>query len=356
MGWAACTIADMTEDGGTGDLVLNEGAPSGTCEHTAGVDCDPLYGCVSSYVIECPFEVEANPPDTGVAEAKIEISLSDDDITYTDWAPFRPGTFYCRYFKLKATIYGDPAKDVRPKITRFDPTSAPANTEPTWPGIESVINAVPANPRTGSNYLVGLAPAGQLVGHENERVYIADSTGPTYGLVFFHPVEGQRVYNKATDEEIFYEGTEWVRSDPRKQFGTSVHRHAQGYNAVNGTWNYSIDANQDSNGYEETFSGGLGANGDYIEFKFGLLIGDYTLVAIMRTGPSFGIVDVSLDGVVIASWDLFTPGITRNLRQVITPISVTGAITHTLRFTMNGQNPLSAGFDQALSWFEIFPI
>lgn len=128
------------------------------------------------------------------------------------------------------------------------------------------------------------------------------------------------------------------------------------------TWS-SIDA---SSGVTYTryqsnlrLGGGLGGHssladaddGDYISFYVCLAAGTYTLTVLYDKDNLRGIMEASLDGSVIGTYDAYTAGTTFNAVASFTSVAVATDGVYTFKLALNGKNASSTDYAWAADWF-----
>lgn len=111
------------------------------------------------------------------------------------------------------------------------------------------------------------------------------------------------------------------------------------------TGNVTLSATTDSvQKYNiQVYQSGVPANGDYIEITFPIKAGSYTLFLLGMTEPDAGIINWSIDGVLVATFDGYTAGIVHNVVFTVA-IVIAQSGMHTLRGTISGKNAGSSGF------------
>lgn len=85
------------------------------------------------------------------------------------------------------------------------------------------------------------------------------------------------------------------------------------------------------------------ANGDYLEFTISLVPGTYKFVLVYSQGNNGGKLDLSVDGVDIAT-GIDCYGSSSDLQSVTTGVSVVGGFDVQVRITVNGKNASSSGY------------
>jgi len=345
------TKTNMTVSGA--DLELDEGAIEGSYNTTS-----QDTGAIQWWRIEVECKVTATPADTGHSWWKIEIDTSNNNIAWNGWELYVWGGEYsCRYYKIKVTVYGEPASDQRPKINLLEDVFYGAESVPCPAKIIQVINQPAGGETRGDRHRVGAAGAGAYTGYEGWLATCTEGDGPSFR--FHKPEEGQRVWNTDTNRcDLQDENGNWVIWDPRMVCPFRQTMLAQGYEAVNGIWGYAIDGLQDSNGY--ITNAAADNDGDYVDYNVGLLIGSYDLRLCTTTGANHGICKIYIDPpaaagtTLVATFDLFA-GAANNVVQTQAAISIATAGTKTVRLKVDGKNGGSGGHELEISWVEIWP-
>lgn len=114
------------------------------------------------------------------------------------------------------------------------------------------------------------------------------------------------------------------------------------YNSQSGSWTWGLHANQAMQGW---FFVASPIDGDSLTFKVALPPGTYTLRLLVSTTSTSGVLDVDVDGVEKATFDLYDAGLSYNVLKTQTGIVVAapgGVIDLVLR--IDGKNGSSAGF------------
>jgi len=117
-----------------------------------------------------------------------------------------------------------------------------------------------------------------------------------------------------------------------------------------GTWEYVYDEYQFAEGMIYNSSN---VNGDNISYKIGVMPGTYTLIFFAKTHPAYGIVDITIDDVEIASFDLYNAN-NDNVRQVETGIVISNPGLKTLKLTVDGKNVLSSNYFVAFTYITLY--
>lgn len=129
------------------------------------------------------------------------------------------------------------------------------------------------------------------------------------------------------------------------------------YSAIGqGTWAPVIDANLIANQWKNVCYGNLGAvaNGDELDYKAYLSEGTYTLKIICATTSSQGILDIDIDAVEVASFDMYSAAYTYNVIKTETGISVAVSGLKTITARVDGKNGASSNYAVRLSTIELY--
>jgi len=345
------TKTNMTVVGA--DLQLDAGEIVGSYD-TGSQD----KGSVQWWYIEVECKVEESPAATGHSSWKIEINTSTDNVLWDGWQLYHEAEYYCRYYKLRVTVEGDPPTAQRPKLTRLE-DCARAAALPTRPApVIEERNAPTGSETRGDRYVVGTG-GGDFAGYDEWIVECEDGSTPSWR--FAKPVEGTKIWFQDVNTTYLYdENSNWVVEDSRKTSPFRQTMMGQAYETQGGVWTYTIDNNQDSNGYETTTGGS--AQNDYIDFNIGLQIGTYDLRLMTCTGGNCAIITAYLDPIgsagttSIGTMDCYVAGaLNNNVAKNIAAFSVTTAGSKVLRLKAATQNPLSGGWDMYITWVEIWP-
>lgn len=336
MGWASVTLTAMTEDG-SGDAVLNEGAYSGVIEtnakdHTTN---DLRY----LYVLA---QVEENPADTGSPTFKIEISTSTDAVSYSDYRLFTEGEYTCRAYKLKLTVYGDPVKGQRPKVTAFESAAAPIDARPVLPNVQSTENSPPAGGLIGDCYMVGTG-SGAWTGFDNSVMRCLEAKTPTYRRII--PRTGALVYHETDAVWQFYNGSTWEDWDTRTVSTGHITILGHAYSTITGIWAYSIDANQALSG---TYYNASVANADEIDYKTCLKKATYTMVVLYKTTSASGILKIYHTSIgaptLLTTIDMYSGATVNNCESRSTGLAFTSVGLYDILCVVTGKNASSSGY------------
>ena len=134
--------------------------------------------------------------------------------------------------------------------------------------------------------------------------------------------------------------------------GSDVFLPGWNWDAVNqGSWAKYIDSNYMYNGYVKS---NPAANGDEIDFKAYMSAGTYTLKMMALTYNSAGIVDIDIDGVEVASFDLYNASVVRNAVQTQANITVSAAGVKTITFRIDGKNASSSGYITVFQYLHFY--
>jgi len=115
-----------------------------------------------------------------------------------------------------------------------------------------------------------------------------------------------------------------------------------GYWAIGqGTWAYSLTASQFMYGF---FINNPAADLDNLSWRAYMAAGTYTVTLLTRTGPTMGIAKILIDGVEVASWDLYTAGIVYNVQKRQIGITLALSALRTITYKVDGQNASSTGY------------
>jgi len=114
------------------------------------------------------------------------------------------------------------------------------------------------------------------------------------------------------------------------------------YHAIGqGTWALAIDSLSWNNGLFQNTSGN---DGDSIDYKVFMAKGTYTLQILLIKGSGQPILDVDIDAVEVASWDLYSAAGLYNQLVTQTGIVIATAGLKTLTLRADGKNASSAGY------------
>ena len=111
------------------------------------------------------------------------------------------------------------------------------------------------------------------------------------------------------------------------------------YSAVNaGTWATWVDA--------ESFFGWVFGNSthddlDEVDYQAYMAAGTYTFMILINKSPESGILDIDVNGVEVASFDLYTAGWSRNNRLTQAAIAIATSGLKTITFRVDGKHASS---------------
>lgn len=118
-----------------------------------------------------------------------------------------------------------------------------------------------------------------------------------------------------------------------------------------GTWGFvHVSLCQWSGRVSNTSNG----NGDNLSYKVDLPAGTYTLLVLVTTASSFGIVDVDIDGTEVASFDCYSAGDVNNVRKIETGIDVTTSGIKTLKLRVDGKNGSSSAYYIGVNYISLW--
>ena len=195
-----------------GDLEIDPGAQEGEyLLQDAGGNNYFDTGAVSTWRINCIFDAEegAVSPDDDTNEIKVRlfIALNStdplDDAEWSDFVPYLPGHYDCRWYRIKVVVKVEDAFQNRPKLLEFTPSHTPVGSIQIPAAIEEIVNEPVGGEEVGHRYLVDPVPVGIFASHANKIAEKIDSTNNIWR--FFIPVEGQRIYHKGEDWYWTYE-------------------------------------------------------------------------------------------------------------------------------------------------------
>jgi len=124
--------------------------------------------------------------------------------------------------------------------------------------------------------------------------------------------------------------------------GTNVDLIPTDGDAVAGTWNFAVDANQILLGYYSNSA--THANNDQVTFPLTLGKGTYEVSIIYPTSNDAGKQDISLDGnIIINQLDQYSAGTVYNVIHRESAVVIRHP-TKTISFTVNGKNAASSNY------------
>lgn len=110
----------------------------------------------------------------------------------------------------------------------------------------------------------------------------------------------------------------------------------------------NVATTQVLNGFLSSF-----ANADYAEWPVMLQSGTYQLMLIGVENTDSPIIDVSLDGVVIATYDQYNAALTWNVVEFTNDVVVSDSGQHLLRVTIDGKNASSSAYTARISYLQL---
>jgi len=117
---------------------------------------------------------------------------------------------------------------------------------------------------------------------------------------------------------------------------------------LQGNWSGGVHDGYFLNSY--FYNTDAGADGDGIRYKCYMRKGTYKLFFFSRKGPNDGIVDIKIDGNVVATIDLYHPDSNvYNAVSIVENIVVSDDGLKTIDLVVNGKNPDSTGYTVSLS-------
>jgi hypothetical protein len=329
------------------ELVLDEGCEYGYFD--SGVQDilnDAAAGTLTHYHIAAILKVDDNPATTGRATFKLSFKYSEDNVSWTDYAPFIEGEYYCRYVRFFVEVWGDPATGQRPKITEFEVSASPVDAVPVLPPVQSETSTPPASPSLGDSWLVGASATGAWNGHDHEVARCTNSTTPAWR--FIKPRNGMKVFDTSLGTEwIYQDGTNyWVNDDPRSLSTGHITILAHAYKSIGqGVWAYSIDANQ---ALGATYANASAANSDSITYTTCLKVATYTMSILYKTTAASGILKVYHTSVsvptLLATIDMYSAATVNNCESRSTGLAFTVAKLYDIICVVTSKNGASSGY------------
>lgn len=203
-----------TKDGMTlvgPDLQLDAGAEEGSYLLADGGG-NPFVdtGIVGKYRINCQFEAKESGGVTADDSNEIEVKLEIDLATaagpaWLGWRPYKPGEYYCRWYRLRATVKVDDAFGNRPKFLRFEHNHARIGSVPMAASVDDLKTTPTGAEAQGTRYIVIAAAGGDFTGKEKQIAELLETTDRTWEFAI--PVNRQEVYNLNDGWKYRYEGT-----------------------------------------------------------------------------------------------------------------------------------------------------
>lgn len=272
---------DMTVS--SGDLELDPGAQLGEYLLQDGANDYFDTGSVGRWRVNCIFNAQegAVSPDNDTNEISVRLFISltsldpGDDADWSDFVPYVPGEYECRYYRIKGVVKVEDAFQNQPKITEMTPSHTPVGSLPHAASVDAILEEPAGTEEVGYRCLVDPSPTGIFVGHGDKVAELVDSTNDTWE--YFLPVRDQELWVLSTDWKYVYEladypGGNWV---PRGLTSTTPEKDkfAGGVQVIGVK---SIDWGTDGGGNV----GNLPSNRpDYVHAKTGMTINGVAVIA-----------------------------------------------------------------------------
>lgn len=114
------------------------------------------------------------------------------------------------------------------------------------------------------------------------------------------------------------------------------------YSAIGqGTWVNQVNTSSYMNGW---FANTSNSDGDNVEYKTYLAAGTYSLRILSLKAPGSPVLDVDIDGVEVASFDLYASSNQYNQLNDQTGITVATSGIKTIKLRADGKNGSSSGY------------
>lgn len=149
----------------------------------------------------------------------------------------------------------------------------------------------------------------------------------------------------ATDQLVLYRwsGSAWqsIAIENSGEGHISILPH--NYQSIGaGTWVWVVDTGVITNG--RFTNEGANADLDNITYQVYLAVGTYTLRILTTKSNNWGIMDVDIDGVEVASFDLYSAAVLRNRVVSQAGITVAASGLKALKLRVDGKNGSSSAY------------
>ena len=125
-----------------------------------------------------------------------------------------------------------------------------------------------------------------------------------------------------------------------------------GYKSIDaGTWVLAVSASHYSYAY---WYNSTSAQNDAVTYNAYLAKGTYTLGLLSQTNNNEGIITVKIDGVSVGTIDLYSAGIVRNVRSLLTGIPITESKLYEIQLIMATKNGASSSYQCVLNDIELW--
>ncbi len=195
----------------TGDLQLDAGAEEGSyLIDDIGGNPHVDIGTLGRYRINLQFDAKESglADDTNEVKVLLEIDIATAaGPAWQGWRPYKPGEYYCRWYRLRATVKVDDAFGNRPKFLRFEHSHTPIGSVPVAASINDVIVTPTGTEALGTRYIVATGGTGVFLNKDEQIAELVDTTDRVWE--FSLPVEGQKVYSISDAWVYEYEGGDY---------------------------------------------------------------------------------------------------------------------------------------------------
>ncbi len=118
-----------------------------------------------------------------------------------------------------------------------------------------------------------------------------------------------------------------------------------------GSWAKYTDANYLYNGYVKS---NPALDSDSLDFKAFISAGTYSLKFMSVHFSIGGIVDIDIDGLEVASFDLYQAATERNKVQTATEITVSASTVKTITVRLDGKHASSSGYSLIFQYLHFY--